>query len=154
MIYAALHPDRCGGGQLFNIADDEAPCTYGALWPRLAEWFGLVGAGPVEEDSKALGGDENTLGAGELPRDAGALLTPGAYVEKHRDVFAQRGCEKAVDGGVGAGSRQLDSVGFWLTFDRQLSLDKIKKTGFDVKRDPVQGWFESFEMFRKAGLVL
>jgi hypothetical protein len=52
------------------------------------------------------------------------------------------------------GSRQLDSVGYWLTFDRQLSLKKLRDTGFEGDVDHVQGWLESFEMFRKAGLIL
>ncbi|KAI0967546.1 hypothetical protein F4678DRAFT_445955 [Xylaria arbuscula] len=149
MIYASLHPDICGGGQLFNVADNEVPCTYGELWPRLSKWFGLVGTGAVENSQT----DINSLAVGELPQDAQALA-PGEYIERHKDVFAQYGREKAVNGGVSAGSRQLDSVGYWLTFNRHLSLEKLKATGFKSDRDPHKGWIESFELFRKAGLIL
>ncbi|RWA12169.1 hypothetical protein EKO27_g2924 [Xylaria grammica] len=149
MIYASLHSDICGGGQLFNIADNDAPCTYGELWPRLAGWFGLVGTGPAGDSQT----QNNALAVGELPQGA-QQLTPGEYISKHKDIFTQCGRSKAVDGGVGAGSRQLDSVGYWLTFDRHLSLEKLKKTGFEGSQDPVQGWLDSFQMFRNVGLIL
>ncbi|KAI3324465.1 hypothetical protein HD806DRAFT_492679 [Xylariaceae sp. AK1471] len=149
MVYASLHPDVCGGGQLFNIADHEVPCTYGELWPHLANWFGLVGAGPSEDSRARI----NELRAGELPEGI-EKLTPGDYVAKYKDVFSQCERRKAVDCGVGIGSRQLDSVGYWLTFDRQLSLERLKKTGFEGNTDPVQGWVDSFQMLRSAGLIL
>lgn len=150
MIYASLHPETCGGGQLFNIADQEEPCTYGDIWIQLAKWFGLVGLRPSPEEGASEG---EALGVSDLPQDI-SLPTPGEYVSRHKEVFAKCGCEKAVSGGVGAGSRQLDSVGYWLTFDRQMSIRRLRNTGFEGDRDPVQGWLESFEMFRKAGLII
>ncbi|KAJ3564393.1 hypothetical protein NPX13_g7861 [Xylaria arbuscula] len=149
MVYASLHPDICGGGRLFNVADNETPCTYGELWPRLASWFGLVGTGPVENPETGVG----SLAVGELPQSDRALA-PGEYIARHKDVFAQRGHEKAINGGVSVGSQQLDSVGYWLTFDRHLSLEKLRRTGFKLDRDPVEGWIDSFKMFRQAGLIL
>lgn len=149
MIYASLHSDTCGGGQLFNIADNEVPCTYGELWPQLANWFGLVGRGPPGDSEARL----NNLRAGELPEDT-LILTPGEYVAKYRGVFTRFGHRRAVEGGVGAGSRQLDSVGYWLTFDRHLNMEKLKRTGFEENSDPIEGWVDSFRMFRKAGLIL
>lgn len=150
MIYASLHPDICGGGQLFNIADNETPSTYGDIWPQLAKWFGLVGVSPTDEDSSTT---DNKLRAGELP-DTSSSLTPGEYIKKFKDVFKQHGRKKAISGGVGAGSRQLDSVGYWLTFDRQMSLEKLRATGFEGDKDPTAGWLDAFEMFREAGLIL
>lgn len=150
MVYASLHPEICGGGRLFNVADNEVPCKYGELWPRLAAWFGLTGTGPAEASTA----QDNTLKVGELSKTSATALTPGEYVAKHRDIFARQGRPEAVSKGVGYGSRQLDSVGYWLTFDRQLSLDRLKETGFEGDQDPVEGWLESFEMFRKAGLIL
>ena len=149
MIYASLHPETCGDGRLFNVADSETPCSYGEIWPQLAKWFGLVGVGPAENSPD----QKNALKVGERPPNT-VSLTPGKYVAEYKGIFAQRGCLKAADGGVGAGNRQLDSVGYWLTFDRQLSLKRLSETGFEGNKDSVQGWLESFEMFRKAGLVL
>lgn len=147
MIYASLNPDRCGGGQLFNIADHGAPSTYNQIWPRLAEWFGLVGVGPQERPQS----DDSPLKAGQLPEDASP---PGEYVAAHRDVFQRCGYGNAVSKGVGAGYRQLDSVGYWLTFDRQMSLKRLRETGFGGDRDPIEGWLESFQLFRDAKLIL
>ena len=149
MIYASLHPETCGGGQLFNIADNEAPCTLGEIWPQLAKWFGLVGVGPAEN----MQDQGCALGVGELPQ-TNLSLTPGEYVAKHRDTFDKHGALNAASGGVGVGSQQLDSVGYWLTFDRQLSLKKLRGTGFEGDNDPVQGWLESFEKFRSARLII
>ncbi|KAK8128949.1 hypothetical protein PG984_010057 [Apiospora sp. TS-2023a] len=133
-IYAGQNPERCGDGRLFNIADSDTSSKMGDLWPHLAAWFGLVGIGPE----------------GRSDTD----LLPSEYVERHQGVFGEHGLDKAVKGGVGAGRKQLDSVGSWLTFDRQLSLDRLRETGFAERKDPVAGWLEAFGMFRKAGLIL
>lgn len=148
MIDASHNPETCGGGRLFNIADNETPSTYGDLWVHLAKWFGLVGVGPVENLQ-----NEAALKVGELP-ESSPSMAPGEYIGQHRDIFAKLGCMNAASGGVGAGSRQLDSVGYWLTFDRQLSLSKLKETGLQRSEDPVEGWLESFGKFRQAGLIL
>lgn len=150
MIFASLHPETCGGGRLFNIADTQVPCKYGVLWPRLAAWFGLKGTGAAEVSTA----EDNALKVGELSKTSGTALTPGEYVAKYRDIFTRQGRPEAASKGVGYGSRQLDSVGYWLTFDRQLSLDRLKETGFERDQDPFEGWLESFEMFREAGLIL
>jgi hypothetical protein len=149
MIYASLHPETCGGGQLFNVADNEMPSKNGEIWPQLAAWFGLKGVGPAKD----TGVNGRALGVGELPHTA-SQLTPGKYVVKHKGIFEQCRRSKALEGGVGAGSQQLDSVGYWLTFDRQLSLKKLRATGFEGDKDAIGGWLDSFEMFRKAGLII
>jgi hypothetical protein len=81
-------------------------------------------------------------------------LTPREYIVKHKGVFEKCGRFKALEGGVGAGSQQLDSVGYWLTFDRQLSLKKLRATGFEGDKNAIGGWLDSFAMFRKAGLII
>ncbi|KAK8043115.1 hypothetical protein PG994_013598 [Apiospora phragmitis] len=133
-IYAGQNPERCGDGRLFNIADSDTPSKMRDLWPHLAAWFGLVGTGPEARSE--------------------ADLLPSEYVERHQSAFGEHGLDKAIKGGVGAGRKQLDSVGSWLTFDRQLSLAKMGEAGFAERRDPVTGWLEAFDMFRKAGLIL
>lgn len=149
MIYASLNPDTCGGGHLFNIADNATPCKYGELWTHLANWFGLVGVGPAETSQP----QDKALKVGELPQTT-VSMPPGEYIAHHKGIFSQKGLARATTGGVSAGSRQLDSVGYWLTFDRQLSLKKLRETGFEGDKDHVQGWLDSFEMFRKGGLIL
>ncbi|KAL2206999.1 hypothetical protein CC79DRAFT_1335232 [Sarocladium strictum] len=148
MIYAALHPETCGGGRLFNIADSQTPCQYDELWPHLAKWFGLIGVGPPADSQT----EHESLKVGELPQTTS--LTPSEYVDRYKDTFSQCGRDRALNGGVGAGRRQLDSVGYWLTFDRQMSIKRLRETGFEEDRDPIQAWLDSFEMFRMAGLIL
>ncbi|KAK9802362.1 hypothetical protein SCARD494_00295 [Seiridium cardinale] len=134
-IYASVNPERCGGGQLFNVGDRAEPTTFGYIWPRLAGWFGLEGSRPPSG------------------RETGDMIMPGAYIAEHRQAFRAKGLERAEKAGVSAGSSQLDSIGTWLAFDRQLSLDRLRNSGFQEERDPVEGWIEAFEGFRKAGLI-
>ena len=148
MIYASLNPERCGDGRLFNVADSTDPCRYGDLWPELARWFGLKGVGPAEDS----GAQNKELKVGELPEST-ASMTPGEYIIKFREVFQQCGCENALSAGVSRGSNQLDSVGYWLTFDRQLSVERLRKAGFNEVRRPEVGWWEAFDMFKKAGMI-
>ncbi|VUC28863.1 unnamed protein product [Clonostachys rosea] len=131
-IFAALNPDICSG-KVINMADDEHPTTFRQLWPKIASWFGLSGVGPSTETD---------------------ALKPGEYVKKNEAIFSEQNRAKALSCGVGAGSQQLDSVGFWLTFDRQLSLDRLRACGFHERRDPIEGWIEAFEQFREAGIIL
>jgi hypothetical protein len=145
-IYASVHPEECGDGRLFNVGDAAESTTFANLWPRLAEWFGLVGVGPSPESSESV----DRQGGG----NPGEMLMPGEYIAKHRGIFGELGLERAEKAGVSAGASQLDSIGTWLTFDRQLSLERLKASGFTEERDPVRGWLESFEAFRRAGLIL
>lgn len=131
-IYAALHPETCGG-KVVNQMDTEHPTTFRQLWAEMASWFGLEGVGPS--------GDE-----GELK--------PGQYVVKYKDKFGDMNKPRAVTCGVGAGSTQLDAVGWWLTFDRQLSDARLRDVGFEERKEPIDGWIEAFERFRAAGIII
>ncbi|KAJ7683852.1 hypothetical protein B0H17DRAFT_985650 [Mycena rosella] len=128
-IWASLHPEKAGGGQLFNIADRATPSTMRERWPALAAYFGLVGVGPPAPDA--------------------ITLKPGEYALKHQDVLKAR-CKKPNDV---FGAAFLDRYGYFLNFDRQLSMEKIRGIGFDEELDPVQSWLKAFERFRKAGMI-
>jgi hypothetical protein len=129
-IHAALHPESCGG-KVINMLDNDKPVRASDLWPGIAAWFGLKGVGPTEDDA----------------------LKPSEYIEKYRYLFAENGKPKGLTCGVGIGNKQLDSVGWWLGFDRQLSPKRLRSVGFTEQRDPVEGWLEAFEGFRKAGII-
>ncbi|GFF69953.1 hypothetical protein IFM60648_03050 [Aspergillus lentulus] len=131
-IHAALNPDKCGQ-KIINMVDNDRPVNFAELWPAIANWFGLKGVGPSE---------------------SGDALKPGEYVTKFRHLFTENGRPKAVTCGVGAGSAQLDSLGWWLSFDRQLSSERLRGIGFTEQRDPVDGWLDAFARFRKAGIIL
>lgn len=131
-IFSALHPESCGG-KVVNMMDSDRPTTFRELWPSIAAWFGLDGVGPSNKEDE---------------------LKPGEYVTKHKQEFEALGRSRALTCGVGAGSGQLDLVGWWLTFDRQLSGERLRSLGFREERDPIEGWIEAFEQFRAAGIIL
>lgn len=136
-VYAALNQDKCSG-KILNAADRAEPTTWAELWPKLVHSFGMVGVGPVSEDS--LAGDDK--------------LKPGEYVTKYKHLFAEAGLPKGLTCGVGDGHQQLDAVGTWLTFDRQLSLARLRSVGYDREVDPAVGWLDAFEKFREAGIIM
>ena len=128
-IWASLHPEKCGGGQLFNIADQARPSRMSERWPAITKWFGLEGVWP----------DVNAEDA----------LKPGEYMEKHKRVLEEQG---------GKGSRvfkaeYLDGYGYHFTFDRHMSLEKVRKVGFEEEIDPNSSWFRAFERLRSAGMI-
>ncbi|KAK2017001.1 hypothetical protein LZ32DRAFT_577589 [Colletotrichum eremochloae] len=131
-IHASLNGGKCHE-KVINVADSARPTTFGEIWPSLADWFGLKGVGPS--------GNVN-------------LLKLGEYVEENKHHFAERGLEKAMVAGVNGGSSQLDSVGYWLSFDRHLSLERLRSLGFMEERDPIEGWLEAFGKFREAGIII
>lgn len=136
-VYAALNQSKCGG-KILNTADQEAPITWSELWPRIVADFGMIGVGPGDDDT--LTGDDK--------------LKPGEYIRKHAHLFREASLPKGITCGVGDGHQQLDHVGTWLTFDRQLSLDRLRSVGFDRRANPAVGWLDAFEKFRKAGIIL
>jgi hypothetical protein len=129
-IHAALNSDSCGG-RILNAIDHGSPTKFRELWPKITKWFGLQGVGPAEE----------------------CQLKPSEYIDKYRSLFEDNGRSKAVSAGVGVGNRQLDSVGWWLEFDRQLSPNKLRASDFEEESNPIQGWLKAFEKFRAAGIV-
>lgn len=135
--YAALNQDKCRG-KILNAADRAAPTTWAELWPQLVADFGMVGIGPVNE--------------GDLEGDS--KLKPGEYVSKYKHLFDDAGFPKAVTCGVGDGHQQLDAVGTWLTFDRHLSLERLRSLGFVHEVDPVVGWLDTFQKFRQARIII
>lgn len=128
-IYASLHPETCGNGELLNIADREKPSSMAERWPLICKYFDLVGVAPVDEGK-------------------GALL-PGEYLQANREVLSEKGF-KGVD--VWKGDF-LDTYGFYCDFDRQLSLKRIREVGFEEERDPHASWVEAFERFERAGMI-
>lgn len=127
-IWAALHPEKTGGGQLFNIADRAKPSSMSERWPSLAKYFGLEGIGPVDDPH---------------------ALKPGEYITKHQHVLEKLGIKsnKVFQSGF------LDTYGYYLTTDRHLSLDKARSVGFSEEMDPTSSWFKAFDRFKKADML-
>ncbi|KAH9238004.1 hypothetical protein K456DRAFT_1747645 [Colletotrichum gloeosporioides 23] len=50
-IYAALNPEKCGNGAVFNMADGKT-VSWSQVWPGLCAHFGLTGEGPGAKSVK------------------------------------------------------------------------------------------------------
>ncbi|KAL8653692.1 MAG: hypothetical protein Q9226_003743 [Calogaya cf. arnoldii] len=128
-IWASLHSTQAGGGQVFNIADQAKPESMRARWPKLAAYFGLQGVAPVEGQDKGL--------------------KPSEYINKYQGEAEKLGVKSSP---VFKGDF-LDTYGFYLDFDRQLSLEKVRQAGFAEEIDPNASWFRAFGRFEKAGMI-
>jgi nucleoside-diphosphate-sugar epimerase len=128
-IYAALHPEAFRE-RIFNVADSVTPGRMRDRWPEIAAWFGLQGVPPLSAASV------------KDPK-------PSDFIKEHAERLRDAGAK-----GVQIwNAQQLDSYGYWLTFDRHLSLERVRDAGFTEERPPREGWEEAFDMFRKAGMV-
>lgn len=133
-MYAALNPEKCGNGQAFNVADRAEPSTWSRKWPVICAYFGLKGTGPQEDAPQ-----------------------PGAFIKEHRDRWISLAKEKDLK------LQQLDNEfanpGFQhyimslFTFDRMLSLDAIRKAGFEDECDEKTAWYTAFDRFREANII-
>ncbi len=136
-IWAALHPHHTRGGQVFNIADQAKAESMNERWPLLANWFGLRGiaprSSPVDNDDQA--------------REE--ALKPSEFIKKHGHLLEAKGVRSSA---VFKGDF-LDEYGYYLDFDRQLSLDKVRQAGFVEEVNPNDGWIRAFEMLKAADMI-
>ncbi|KAH4936473.1 hypothetical protein HBI39_113210 [Parastagonospora nodorum] len=125
-IHASIHPEEFRE-RIFNVADTEKPGSMRERWPQIASCFGLKGVEPLMT----------------------ACMKPSHFIKEHASKLKEIGV-KGVDIW---NTEQLDSYGYWLTFDRHLSLKRLRDAGFEEVRSPENGWWTTFEMFRKAGMI-
>jgi hypothetical protein len=130
-IFAALHPEKCGKGRAFNVADGKT-VRWAEVWPALAKNFGLVGQGPCEGSTKM--------------KD---------FVEAHNDAWlalAQRhGLRPEL-----AGEQNWEFVHFMIVdydFDREYDLSSARDVGFMEEIDTVQGYITSWDRMRAAMIL-
>ncbi|KAH7123158.1 hypothetical protein EDB81DRAFT_700019 [Dactylonectria macrodidyma] len=130
-IFAALHPDTCGDGGVFNVADGQT-VTWAQVWPRLCEHFGLVGGGPDAASTPML-----------------------EFVKEHKGVWID------IAKKYGLNARLIDEQGwehvhFMLVqfdFDRQYDLSRSREVGFAEEIDTAQGYITAWERMRAAKLL-
>ncbi|KAH6974669.1 hypothetical protein EDB80DRAFT_830835 [Ilyonectria destructans] len=130
-IFAALHPDKCGDGGVFNVADGQT-VTWAQVWPELCEHFGLVGGGPDATSTPIL-----------------------EFVKQHKGVWL----ELAKKHGLNA--RLIDEQGWGhvhfmmvqFDFDRQYDLSRSREVGFAEEIDTAQGYIIAWERMRAAKLL-
>ncbi|KAJ4364141.1 hypothetical protein N0V83_009596 [Neocucurbitaria cava] len=129
-IFASLNPENFKK-RIFNVADSATPESMRERWAQNASFFGLKGVPP-------------------LPAASASDPKPSDFIKQHEEEWKKVGI-KGVDIWNAA---QLDSYGYWLTFDRHLSLQRLRDAGFDEENRPEEGWWETFKMFRRAGMIL
>lgn len=84
------------------------------------------------------------------PSDGSRGVTPSEFVRENKDLLEYAG----VKGASVWNASQLDSYGYWLTFDRHLSLRRLRQeAGFSEKSKEEEGWWTAFELFQKAGMI-
>ena len=128
-IWAALHPEKTGNGEIFNIADEAKASSMRERWPAICRYFGLEGVAPVND-----GTDQ---------------LKPSEYCKKHESIVEQHGVKPSSVWHADF----LDLYGWWRTADGQFSLDKVRSVGFHEEFDPVEGWYKAFDRFKAAGMI-
>ncbi|CAO1602992.1 MAG: hypothetical protein LQ349_005949 [Xanthoria aureola] len=127
-IWTSLHPAEAGGGRIFNIADQAKPESMKDRWPRLAAYFGLQGVAPAE----------------------GKAIKPSEYINRYQGEAGKLGVKSSP---VFQGEF-LDSYGYYLDFDRQLSLEKVRQAGFTEEMDPNASWFRAFGRLKEARMIV
>lgn len=128
-IHASLHPSQFRE-RIFNVADHAKPSTMRERWPQITAFFGLKGVAPPASASAS---------------DA----KPSDLIKEYKEKMEEAGV-KGVDIW---NAPQLDSYGYWLTFDRHLSLKRLRDAGFKEEGKPEEGWWKAFERFRRAGMI-
>jgi hypothetical protein len=133
-IYAALRPEKAGGGRAFNVADRAKPSSWSTKWPIICSFFGLKGTGP----------------ATDAPQ-------PGPYIQEHREAWIQLAQEHQLR--LESLDNELANPGFQkyimqlFTFDRVMSLEAMREVGFAEEADEKTTWFCAFNRFREAKII-
>lgn len=125
------------------------------LWPKICVYFGLKGVGPKDSSpavARHVDVNRNLIGKDifSVESEEDDDLLPSKYIEKYLHVLEKEGTKKniAFQGGF------LDSYGFYLHFDRHFNLEEVRRVGFKEEVDPIEGWVWTFEMFKRARMIL
>ena len=139
-IHAALHPNECGNGQAYNVADNSKPSSWSEKWPIICDFFGLEGTGPPPE---------------------GSGPQPGQYLSDHIDTWKTMEREHGLATGRVGNDRSLGGFQYFImtlfSFNRQLDLSAQHKAwsrgGKAEEIDSKQAWWTAFERFRAAKII-
>lgn len=139
-ITAALHPEMCGSGQAYNVADSAAPSSWSVKWPVICEYFGLKGTPPP-------------------PGASGPQ--PGAYLQEHLAQWKELEETHGLQTGRVGNDRSLAGFQYFIMtmfdFDRQLDLSKMQgdwgKGGKVEEADAKGAWWTAFDRFRAANII-
>ena len=129
-IFAALEPEKCGGGRAFNVADGEV-VTWADVWGGICAYFGLQGVPPNEETAPA-----------------------GNFVGEHADRWSGVVEREGLEG------MDLLAHNWWfverilqIPFDRQFDLSSAREVGFKETVDTTRGYTLVFDRMRQAKMI-
>lgn len=140
-IHCALHPETCGQGQAFNVADNSKPSSWSVKWPVICQFFGLKGTPPPP---------------------GGSGPAPGQYLSDHIKEWKEIEKRHGLATGRVGNDRSLKMfqtfIMTMLCFDRQLDLTKMHKAwssgGGKVEEiDAKQCWWTAFQRYRDAKII-
>ncbi|KAJ8115984.1 hypothetical protein OPT61_g2490 [Boeremia exigua] len=130
-IYAATNIERCGNGQVFNIADGKT-VTWEQVWPKICANFGLVGEGPASDP-----------------------VQMEKFVKENTDLWKKLAEKYGLKEGA-IEEQNWPFVHFMLVqfdFDRQYDLTRKAKAGFKEEIETEQGYIEAWEKMRAAKIL-
>ncbi|QDS70283.1 hypothetical protein FKW77_007900 [Venturia effusa] len=137
-IHASLHPESCGNGERFNVADNAKPSSWSTKWPIICDFFGLKGVAPPA---------------------GGSGPQPGDYVQSHLEEWEKMAEENGLKGGRVGNDRSFGGFPYAIMtmfdFDRQLDMTKTHEAwGSGVEETDTKGaWWTVFERFRQAKII-
>ncbi|KAI9813065.1 MAG: hypothetical protein M1827_004285 [Pycnora praestabilis] len=133
-IYLSLHPETCGNGEGFNIADSGQWETWSNKWPQLCSYFGLRGVAPNSNSQEVR-----------------------AYIKNHLFEWKQLEQKHKLRSGIADSDVPLDGFEYFLLnqldFDRQYDMSKLKSKGFAQEIGVMEGWEPVFNRMRKAKII-
>ncbi|KAK2598794.1 hypothetical protein N8I77_012181 [Diaporthe amygdali] len=129
-IFAALEPEKCGGGRAFNVADGEV-VTWADIWGGICAYFGLEGVPPTEETATAGDFVKQHVGRwlGLIEREKLASMD----ILAHNWWFVERILQ--------------------IPFDRQFDLRSAREVGFKETIDTTRGYTLVFDRMRQAKMI-
>lgn len=125
-------------GQRFNVSDSQEPSSWSKKWPKLCEYFGLVGVEPSEANG-------------------GSGSDPAAYVSENREKWFELEKQHGLQSGRVGNDRSYSGFPHFImsmfNFDRNLDLSAMRSI-YEQEDVPVEKpWYTAFDRFRKAKII-
>ncbi|KIW10073.1 hypothetical protein PV08_11033 [Exophiala spinifera] len=130
-IYAALNPEKCGNGKVFNIANGDV-VTWADKWARICAYFGLKGVAPKD-----------------------TFEAPSEFVKKNINVWNDLTQKKDLKPSQPESYYWpfLDVMMNKAFFDRDYDLSAARAVGFNETIDTVQAYHIAFDRMRAARVI-
>lgn len=133
-IFASIHPQTSGNGGAFNVGDRDEPTTWSSIWPTLCALFGLEGTEP--------------RGNGQQPE---------SFIRDNRHLWDEIAKRSGLRSGFVTNDLLNPAIFQFMTgemnFDRQLSLSRSRRIGFQQTLSENDAWSQVIQRFRDARII-